>query len=367
MRTALLHYWLTSMRGGEMVLAQFCRLFPDADIYTHAFIPEKIDDIITRHPVHESCVARMPFGRSHCQKYLPLMPFAQSRWDLSEYDLLISSESGPVKGVKKPSGCFHICYCHTPMRYLWDMYEEYYKNSGIGAKLAMRSFKNYLRRYDLKSAECVDRFVANSRFVADRIKRIYGRESDVVYPPVDTNYFRQAQDAERKYFLMVGALVSYKRPDLAVDAFARMQNETLIVAGSGGMFDELQKRASSNVKFVKSPSKEQLRELYAGAKALIFPGIEDFGIIPVEAQAAGTPVVAMGEGGTAETVIDKVTGVYMREQSVTALLEAVESVKSTDFDLSSLRSNAEKFSTASFLANFRNVLPQGVVTENVTE
>ena len=363
MRTALLHYWLTSMRGGEMVFAQFCKMFPDADIFTHAAIPEKLDPAISALPMHESFISRLPLGRKYCQKYLPLMPLAQKLWDLSEYDLLISSESGPVKGVNKSSKSCHICYCHTPMRYLWDMYDDYYRSSGIAAKTAMAVFKNYLRNYDLKSAECVDRFVANSNFVAARIKRIYGRNSDVVYPPVDTAFYSAAPVQERGYFLMVGALVSYKRPDLAVDAFARLQNEKLVVAGGGDMFDELQKRAGSNVTFIKSPSKDELRSLYSGAKALIFPGIEDFGIIPVEAQAAGTPVIAMGVGGTAETVIDGKTGVYLREQSISGLLEAVEEIRSVKLDPVLLQKNAEKFSTEAFLRSFKAVLPAWALTK----
>ena len=183
-KVALLHYWLTNMRGGENVLAEFCRLFPDADIFTHAWNPEKVREPFASHRITETFIGRLPLARRKCQMYLPLMPSALARLDLSGYDLILSSESGPIKGIRKPAGARHVCYCHTPMRYIWDMYEDYYQAAGFGGRIAMRLFRDFMRRYDLRSAESVDMFLANSRFVAERIKRIYGRDSTVVYPPV---------------------------------------------------------------------------------------------------------------------------------------------------------------------------------------
>lgn len=328
LKTALLHYWLTGMRGGEKVLEELCRMFVDADIYTHACIPEQISDVITTHSIHESFISRLPKGRTNCQTYLPLMPLAQRQWDLSGYDLIISSESGPVKGIRKPHNCRHICYCHTPMRYLWDFFDEYYMNSGIWEKTAMKVFKSYLRRYDLKSAECVDQFIANSRFVAERIRRIYRRESVVIYPPVDVSYFRDIPDLERKHYLFVGQLVCYKRPDLVVSSFAKLQRETLVVVGEGPLRKYLEKQSSSNVRFLGCVSREELRTLYASAKALIFPGIEDFGIVPVEAMASCCPVIAMNYGGAVESVVEGKTGVLMRKQSTDCILNAIEEVAS---------------------------------------
>ena len=192
MKTALLHYWLTNVRGGEKVLAALGDLLPDADIYTHAFAPPGMGVAgpdLWGHAVHESCIAHLPLGRRKPQAYLPLLPWATRRLKLDAYDLIVSSESGPIKGVRKRAGQRHVCYCHTPMRYLWDMHDEYYRDAGPGGKLAMRLFTPYLRKEDLKSAESVDQFIANSHFVAERIKRIYGRASVVVYPPVDVEFF----------------------------------------------------------------------------------------------------------------------------------------------------------------------------------
>ena len=258
MNTALLHYWLTNRRGGEQVLSALGRLLPEADIYTHAFGPKMRtpgeDGTWEGHCVHETFIARLPFGRRRPQAYLPLMPAAARRLKLDGYDLIVSSESGPIKGVQKPKGARHVCYCHTPMRYLWDLYDDYYRDAGLVGKMAMKLFTPYLRRADLKSAESVDVFVANSLFVAERIRRIYGREAIVVHPPVDVGFFSaDVPLAPRKpYYLFAGANVKYKRLDLARAACAKMGRE-LVVAGGG------------------SATGEELRGLYAGAKALLFP------------------------------------------------------------------------------------------------
>ncbi len=347
-KIALLHYWLLGMRGGEIVLEELCRMFPEADLYTHAVIHDKISPDIRRHSITESLIGRLPMGRTHCQKYLPLMPFALRQWDFSRYDLIISSESGPVKGIRKPAETRHICYCHTPMRYLWDMYDDYYQNAGFAGKVGMSVFKNYLRNYDLKSAECVDTFIANSNFVAERIKRIYDREATVIYPPVDVDFFIEAPILERKHYLFVGQLVCYKRPDLAVEAFRKLQNETLIIVGEGPMRKELEAQALPNVIFTGRCSREKLRELYASAKGLIFSGIEDFGIVPVEAIASGCPVIAMNIGGTAETVIDGVSGILMNEQSSAEILTCIEKLNAQSLDTDILRKQCLKFHTGIF-------------------
>lgn len=352
-KVALLHYWLTNMRGGELVFDRLCRMFPGADVFTHACIPENVSAAIREHMVHESFIARLPWGRRHCQSYLPLMPAALRRWDFTGYDLVLSSESGPVKGIRKPAGCRHICYCHTPMRYLWDMYDEYYRNAGMAGKFFMRLCRDPLRRYDLASAESVDLFLANSAFVAERIKRIYGRESTVVYPPADVDFFRRVSEQERKYFLFVGQLVCYKRPDLAAEAFRSLNNERLVVVGRGPMKKELMRNAPPNVEFVERVSAEKLREWYAGAKALIFPGVEDFGIVPVEAQAAGCPVVAFRGGGALETVEEGKTGVFFDAPTAEALRGALETLRTQKFHREELAANAARFSVARFQAGIR--------------
>lgn len=337
-KTALLHYWLTNMRGGEKVLAALEGMFPEADVFTHAFIPSRVSCLKSRR-VHESFIARLPFGRKHPQAYLPLMPMATRALKLDGYDLIISSESGPIKGIRKPKDARHICYCHTPMRYVWDMYDEYYSQAGLGGKIAMKLFTPYMRYEDLKSADSVDTFVANSRFVADRIKCIYSRDATVVHPPVDVGFFSVASRPEvascRNYYLFAGANVKYKRLDLAEAACKRMGRK-LIVA--------------------KGVSDEELRALYAGAKALLFPGQEDFGIVPVEAQAAGTPVIAYGRGGALETVKDGETGLFFPEQTVESLSHAIEEFEGRSWDGGVCAENAKRFGPSEFVKNMRGII-----------
>ena len=341
MKTALLHYWLTNMRGGEKVLAALGRMFPEADIFTHAFGEGMRDEGTgTRwhgHEVRESFIASLPFGRKHPQAYLPLMPLATRALKLDDYDLIISSESGPIKDIRKPKGARHVCYCHTPMRYLWDMHDDYYRDAGLGGKFAMKLFTPYLRKEDLKSAESVDTFVANSHFVAERIKRIYGRESIVVHPPCDVEFFGVGRHEKKDYYLFAGAPVKYKRLDLAVAACKRMGRK-LVAAGGGGF------------------SPEDMRRCYAEARALIFPGIEDFGIVPVEAQAAGTPVIAFGKGGALETVRDGETGLFFSEQTVESLCHAIEEFEGRTWDSENCRANAIRFSSHEFEYKLSNIM-----------
>lgn len=359
MKTALLHYWLTNMRGGEAVLEQFCQLWPDADIFTHAHDQKSVSDIINEHTISTTFINSLPGAKSNCQQYLPLMPHALKSLDLSGYDLIVSSESGPIKGIRKPQDCTHVCYCHTPMRYVWDMYEDYRRNASIPVKVAMSLFKNYLRGYDLRSADSVDHFIANSNFVAQRIKRIYDRESTVIHPPVSTDFYSRCNRDEKGYYLFVGHLTNYKRPDLAIDACTKM-DRPLVVVGDGHLGTALRKKAGGNVTFVGRTDREELRELYAGAKALLFPGIEDFGIVPLEAQAAGTPIIAFRGGGALETVVEDRTGLFFGKpnmQSLAAIIEEFESREGT-FVLDALRSNAAKFSEANFRKQSRSFFDQ---------
>lgn len=337
MKTVLLHYWLTNVRGGEKVLAAIGEMLPAADIFTHAYVRENMDRMFDGRKVTESFIARLPFGRRKPQAYLPLMPMASRSLALDGYGLIVSSESGPIKGIRKPKGARHVCYCHTPMRYLWDMHDEYYRSAGLIGKLSMKLFTSYLRREDLKSAESVDEFVANSAFVAERIKRIYGRDSVVVHPPVEVEFFSAAERTAGDYYLFVGAPVAYKRLDLAEEACRRM-GRRLVVAGGGTATDE------------------ELRGLYAGAKALLFPGLEDFGIVPVEAQAAGCPVIAYGAGGALETVRDGETGVFFDRQDVESLCCAIEECEGRSWNPDACRANARRFSKQVFLNRMKGVL-----------
>lgn len=335
MKTALLHYWLTSLRGGEKVLAALSELCPDADIFTHAF-GRGLRGIDWGNGVQESFIASLPFARKFPQAYLPLMPLASRNLDLSKYELIISSESGPIKGITKRRDQRHICYCHTPMRYVWDMYEDYYRDANVLGKIAMKMFTPYMRKEDLKSAESVDSFVANSCFVSNRIRRIYGRDSVVVNPPVDVDFFKG--DYEKKdYYLYSGAKVKYKRLDLAEAACKRM-GKKLVVVGGG------------------KTSAADLRKAYGEAKALLFPGLEDFGIVPVEAQAAGTPVIAFGEGGALETIKEGVSGLFFKEQTVESLCAAIEEFEGRSWDKMKCRENAEQFRKERFLEKMREVI-----------
>lgn len=356
MKVALLHYWLTNVRGGEKVLAALGELFPEADIFTHAYRPERMDGLLGGRRVTESFIARLPLGRRHPQAYLPLLPAASRSLNLDGYDLVISSESGPIKGIRKPKGARHICYCHTPMRYLWDMHEAYYRAAGLGGKLAMRLFTGYLRREDLKSAESVDRFVANSAFVAERIRRIYGRESTVVHPPVDVEFYGRGTFPKQDFYLLAGQLIPYKRPELAVEACMRM-GRPLVVAGDGSLREKLMRLAGGHpgIRFLGRVSDEVLRRCYAEARALIFPGEEDFGIVPVEAQAAGTPVIALGTGGVLETVRAMETGLFFEKASVDALCGAIEAFEARAWSPEACRANAARFARPRFAAGMRKV------------
>lgn len=362
MKTALLQHWMTKSGGAERVLRTLCGMYPDADMFTHAYIPAKAPGF-ERHRVSESFIARLPFGREHPQAYLPLLPLASRAFDLSAYDLIISSEAGPIKGIRKRMDQRHVCYCHSPMRYIWDMYDEYYRNAGFGGKLAMRLFAPQMRRADLKSAESVDVFVANSRYIAGRIKRIYGRDSEVVHPPCDIEFFSAPTEQpnsrtieQSTYYLVAGRLVGYKRADLALRACLRM-GRRLVIVGIGEQEGLLRKIAGENglVTFRRRISDEELRRTYQEARALLFPGLEDFGIVPVEAQAAGTPVIAFGEGGVLETVKNGETGLFFREQTVDGLCRAVEEFEGRHWNRDKCIANAKGFGIDAFKAGMRKV------------
>ena len=356
MKVAIVHYWLVKMRGGENVLEAICELFPQADIYTHVYCPENISDVINSHHVHTTFIQKLPFSNRLYQSYLPLMPWALSRLDLSEYDLVISCESGPAKGVKVSADARHVCYCHTPMRYVWDMYEEYRSNAGLLARIMLPLLINWLRRWDKATSEGVDQFIANSRFVQQRIKNIYGRESTVVYPPVAVNDFKVSEGNE-EYYLYAGELTHYKQPQLAVEAFNR-SGRKLVVIGEGPIGEELKMSAQSNIQFLGRQSFDQLKVHFSQCKALIFPGIEDFGIIPVEVMASGRPVIAFREGGALETVVEYETGLFFSEPTPDSLNSAINKFESDEvhFESSAIRQLAGRFSKQRFMSEMREML-----------
>lgn len=348
MRVAIIHYWLINMRGGEKVLEAICELYPQADIFTHVLDPQALSPTLRKHTIRTTFISKLPFAKRFYQWYLPLMPLALEQLDLSAYDLIISSESGPAKGVIINPNALHICYCHSPMRYLWDMHQDYLQNSSLPIRLLFPLLAHYLRIWDRHSATSVDQFVANSRFVAKRIQKYYRRESVVIHPPVAVNDFFIAEQPD-DYYLLFGQLVKYKRADLAIEAFNQL-NKPLLIIGEGEMLPQLKRMANSNIRFLGKLPFEQVRHYLTHCKALIFPGMEDFGIVPVEAMASGRPVIAYGAGGALETVIDGKTGLFFYNQTAEGLSDAVirfeENISHFTPDL--IRRHAEDFSLSIF-------------------
>jgi glycosyltransferase involved in cell wall biosynthesis len=350
MKVAIVHYWLVGMRGGEKVVEALCEMFPQADIFTHVYVPDAVSETIRSRRVTTSFINRLPAAPRLYKRYLPLMPLALEQLDLRGYDLVISSESGPAKGVIPPPSARHLCYCHSPMRYLWNMFHEYREESGRLTRLMMPPLAHYLRQWDTVSASRVDRYVANSNAVAARIRRYYGREAAVTWPPVDVAAFRPVERGELgDYMLMVGELVSYKRPELAVEAFNRMRRK-LVVIGGGEMLGRIRRLAGPTVTVLGPQPFVELQRHYARCQALIFPGEEDFGIVPVEAMASGRPVIAYGRGGATETVVAGLSGLFFDEQSIEALIAAVEGFRDGDFDPAAIAAHAARFSREVFVA-----------------
>jgi glycosyltransferase involved in cell wall biosynthesis len=353
MKVAIIHYWLVGMRGGEKVIEALCEMYPQADIFTHVYIPEMVSDRIRQHRIIPTFINALPRAAKMYKTYLPLMPLALEQLDLRGYDLVISSESGPSKGIIPPSDALHVCYCHTPMRYIWNMYHDYRDSAGRLTRWMMPALAHYLRIWDVTSAARVDSFVANSATVARRIHRYYGADSAVIHPPVDTSAFSIAAPSELgDYHLMAGELVSYKRPDLAVRAFNEMKLK-LVVIGGGEMLDEIRRIAGPTITVMGSQPFEILKQHYARCRALIFPGEEDFGMVPVEAMASGRPVVAFGRGGATETVADGISGVFFTDQTVEAISAAVKRLADLDIDPAKIAAHASQFGREQFFRKMR--------------
>lgn len=359
-KIALVHHWLVGMRGGEKIVDFLCEMIPDIDIYTLIYDKSRINDNINSKKIYTSFLQKMPFSKKKHQVYLPLMPIAIEQFDLSGYDIVLSIESGIAKGVlTKPETC-HICYCNTPMRYLWNMYFEYLKNEkpGFFKSRFIKAFFNYLRVWDLATASRVDYFMSNSENVKKRIMKYYRRDSKVVYPPVSINDFIFSENKE-DFYLVVSQLVSYKRIDIVVDAFNEL-NKNLIIIGDGPERKKLQKNAKENIKFLGWKDDSVLKDYYSRARAFVFPGEEDFGITPVEAQASGTPVIGFGKGGLLETVIDGETGVLFYRQDVSGLIEAVKRFEEMEksFDCNKMRENAKKFDVSIFKSQLEDFITE---------
>ena len=356
MRAAIVHYWLLNMRGGEKVLEALCRLLPNADIFTLFYDSESVSPEINRHRVHASFL--QPLRRWH-RSMLPLMPMALESFDLREYDLVVSSESGPAKGVIVHSGSRHVCYCHTPMRYLWDLYPAYRDEwtRSRWKRAAMAPVANYLRLWDFASAARVDQFVANGENVRRRVWKTYRRESEVVHPPVAVETFFSLPSED--YYLIVSELVPYKRIDSAVRVFAR-NGRRLRIVGDGPEFRSLKRAATPNIEFCGRVSDDQLRDLYARCRAFVMAGEEDFGIAAVEALASGKPVIALGRGGALESIPrgNPLGGLLYRDATDPALQEAVECWDHLEKQVrpASLQAHAQRFSEAQFARKMSSIL-----------
>ena len=348
-RVALVHDWLTGMRGGERCLEVFGELFPAADLYTLLHVPGSVSPAIENRRIVTSFIQRLPQAERRYRRYLPLFPAAVRAFDLRGYDLVLSSSHAVAKSVRVPAGALHVCYCFTPMRYVWDLYDDYFgPRSGLATRLLMPPVAAWLRRWDRRTAAGVDQFVAISRFVADRIRRAYGRDADVIYPPVDVSRFR-VDEAPGEFYLVVSALTPYKRVDLAVEACNRL-GRRLVVVGTGPEDRRLRALAGPTVELLGWRDDAQTAELYARCRALLFPPLEDFGITPLEAMAAGRPVIAFGEGGARETVVppgegEPPTGLFFARQTVEDLVDAIRRFEASahQFEPKALRRRAEAF------------------------
>jgi len=384
MNVALVHDWLTGMRGGEKCLEVFCELFPAADLFTLVHVPGSVSPTIERHRIHTSLLQRLPGSARRYRWYLPLMPTAIEAFDLSAYDLVLSSSHCVAKGVIPRPDALHVAYMHTPMRYAWDLWPQYFPPTGPLSRYIVPLLLNYLRTWDTTSAQRVDRFLANSQFVAQRIAKYYRRRATVVYPPVDTEFFTPGGE-RGDYYLMVTALVPYKGVELAIQSFNALRRPLKIV-GSGPLAAQYRALAGPHIELLGWCSNAALHQYYAACRAVIFPAQEDFGIVPLEANATGRPVIALGQGGALETVIPandpqilgalrsvaagarSPTGVLFAPRTPAALQEAVRFFEAheTLFCPEALRRHAQQFDRRLFTQRIRHLLTETLAEHAVS-
>jgi len=353
-KVALVHDWLTGMRGGEKVLLSLLRIFPDATIFTLLHVKGSVAPELEARPIRTSFVQRLPGVARRYRYYLPLFPSAIGSLDLRGYDLVISTSHCVAKGARRQPGAVHVCYCFTPMRYVWDRYDDYFGPGKLSApaRWVLPHVAEALRAWDVATAPRVDHFVADSRYVAGRIRRYYGRESEVILPPVDTLLLTPGDGAPGAYDLIVSALAPYKRIELALEAY-RGTGWRLKVVGTGPEGDRLRALAPPEAEFLGWVDDVALRDLYRGCRAVIMPGVEDFGIVPLEAMACGRPAVVFAEGGGAETVVHGETGVLFGDPTPVALRSAIDSLQGMSFNTVALRARAEAHSRQAFESRFR--------------
>jgi glycosyltransferase involved in cell wall biosynthesis len=364
LRVALIHDWLTGMRGGEKALEVFCEMFPDADLFTLVYLPGTTSPLIERRTVKRSAIQWLPLAGTLYRQYLPLFPIAVEQFDLDGYDLVISTSHCAAKSVVVTGRARHLCYCLTPMRYAWDQFDAYFGVDRVGAvgNAVLKPILASLARWDRATEGRVHRYLAISQYVARRIALYYNRQSTLVYPPVDTDFYTpdpaapaQTAPSTQPTFLVVSALVPYKRVDLAMMA-ARRAGVALTVVGNGPERSNLERLTGDGVELVGWLTDEEIRERYRTSIAAILPGEEDFGIVPVEAQACGRPVVALGRGGALDTVIDGETGVLFGDTTVESLAAALQRAASISWDAAAIRRHAEQFSRTRFINEIHHIV-----------
>ena len=345
------------MRGGERILNVFCKIFPKAELFTLIYEKGSLTPLLENRPIHTSFLQGLPGIKENYRNYLPLFPLAIESFNLKDFDLIISSSHCVAKGVKRPKGVPHFCYCYTPMRYMWVFFDQYFGSYTTWKKLLIRLFGEDLKRWDIVTLPRVDEFIAISETIRERIKKIYNRDSTVIYPPVEIDKFKL--DPSRKkgdYYVCVSALVPYKRIDIMVDAFNKMPDKKLVIVGDGNSRKEWESRNKSpNIKFMGWADHDEVVKICYGAKAFIYAALEDFGIAPVEAQALGLPVIAYGKGGTEETILPT-TGLFFHEQTPEALMSAINEFEKREgeFDPLDCRRNAERFSEEKFVSSIKH-------------
>jgi glycosyltransferase involved in cell wall biosynthesis len=378
MKIAIVHDWLTGMRGGEKCLEVLCKLYPSADLFTLLHIPGSVSQSIESHSIHTSFIQNLPFVKSKYRYYLPLMPLAIESLDLRKYDLILSSSHCVAKSVKPRPGSLHICYCHTPMRYIWDQFDQYFGRvkSGFIPWAIMKMLRPWFQQWDSKTSCRVDDYIANSRHVQKRIKKYYLKEATIIHPPVETKRFKPSGEKKKDYFLIVSAFAPYKRVDLAVEAFNKL-GYPFVVVGEGQDADLLRRMANSNIRFEGWLDDLSIYDHYAGCRAFVFCGEEDFGISLLEAQAMGRPVIALGRGGALETVIPdreswkpdteipekktiNPTGVFFYKQTSEDLIRAIQHFESIEprFDAEKIQEHAAQFDVAIYADRIKKFIEQ---------
>lgn len=356
-KTAIIHDWVCNYGGADRVLERLLQIMPGSPVYIGCYMEEQLSPVLKEADLRPSFLQKKQNQKKdNHQKFLPLMPAAFEEFDLNEYDIVVSDSSCCAKGVITNPNTMHICYCHTPMRYAFEFYYEYTEDMNPLKRKLIKYFMNYLRLWDVISANRVDYFVANSKNVANRIRKHYAREAKVIYPPVDISYF-SPKDEDENYYLCVSRIIKHKRIDLVVDAFNILGLE-LYVIGEGTELKKLKKVAKGNIHLLGRQSDSVVKDYYSKCKAFIFPTEEDFGITPVEAQACGRPVIAYSKGGALETVIDGVTGIFFDEQSVESLIGAVQRLEKISMKKESCRQNAEQFSCERYDTEMKNFIEE---------